>query len=147
MTWHPYQLNPVLSGQLYEGLVAVPDQFGGDLVFAECFNCSLTVRQNIDVSILIAPIYILTVGRGHTKETGNRNVTPIFVACNMCSALGVLTMVYNTQNYWIFRELLSAWAEHMLHDTEIAVAFRLPVSLVCPRPITWMVRWEISDGL
>jgi hypothetical protein len=43
-------------------------------------------------------------------------------------------MVYNTQNCWIFRELLSAWAEHMLHDREIAVALRLPVSLVCPQP-------------
>jgi hypothetical protein len=43
--------------------VAVTDQFEGDLVFAECFNCSncsWTVRQNINVPILIAPIYILT---------------------------------------------------------------------------------------
>jgi hypothetical protein len=43
-------------------------------------------------------------------------------------------MVYNTQNYLIFRELLSAWFEHMLHDTEFAVALRLPVFLVSPRP-------------
>jgi hypothetical protein len=27
MTWHPYQLNSVMFGQLYEGLVAVPDHF------------------------------------------------------------------------------------------------------------------------
>jgi hypothetical protein len=60
MTWHPYQLNPVLSDQLYKGLVAIPDQFGSDLVFVKCFNCSLTVWQNIDISIFIAPIYILT---------------------------------------------------------------------------------------
>jgi alpha-D-ribose 1-methylphosphonate 5-triphosphate diphosphatase len=31
-----------LSGQLYKGLVAVPDEFGSDLVFAKFFNCSLT---------------------------------------------------------------------------------------------------------
>jgi hypothetical protein len=43
-------------------------------------------------------------------------------------------MAYNTQNYWIFWELLSAWVEHMLHVTEIVVTLRLPVSLVCPRP-------------
>jgi hypothetical protein len=43
-------------------------------------------------------------------------------------------MVCKIRNYWISRELLSAWAEHVLHDTEIAVALRLPVSLVCPRP-------------
>jgi hypothetical protein len=42
-------------------------------------------------------------------------------------------MVYNIQKYWIFRELLSARPEHMLHDTEVAVALLLPVSLVCPR--------------
>jgi hypothetical protein len=38
-------LNPVLSGQLYEGLVAVPDQFRGDLVFAECFNCRISIAR------------------------------------------------------------------------------------------------------
>jgi hypothetical protein len=27
MTWHPYQLNSVMFGQLYEGLVAVADKF------------------------------------------------------------------------------------------------------------------------
>jgi hypothetical protein len=27
MTWHPYQLNPVVFSQLYEGLVAVRNQF------------------------------------------------------------------------------------------------------------------------
>jgi hypothetical protein len=43
MIWHPYQLNSVMSGQLCEGLVAVPDQFWGDLMFAKRFNCSLTV--------------------------------------------------------------------------------------------------------
>jgi hypothetical protein len=44
MTWHPYQLNFVMFGQLYEGLIAIADQFWGDLVFAKCFNCSLTDR-------------------------------------------------------------------------------------------------------
>jgi hypothetical protein len=38
MTWHPYQLNSVMFGQLYEGLAAVPVQFWGDLVFVKCFN-------------------------------------------------------------------------------------------------------------
>jgi hypothetical protein len=50
MTCHPYQLKSVLSGQLYKGLVAVPDQFGSDLVFAKCFNCSLTVWQTIFIT-------------------------------------------------------------------------------------------------
>jgi hypothetical protein len=40
MTWHSYQLNPFLSDQLYKGLVAVPDQFGSDLVFAKWFVSS-----------------------------------------------------------------------------------------------------------
>jgi hypothetical protein len=43
ITWHPYQFNSIVFGQLYEGLMAVPDQFWGDLVFAKCFNCSLTL--------------------------------------------------------------------------------------------------------
>jgi hypothetical protein len=58
MPWHPYQLNPVMSCQLREGLAAVPDQFWGNLVFTKCFNCmviciifcgwaDITVRQLI----------------------------------------------------------------------------------------------------
>jgi hypothetical protein len=35
VTWHPYQLNSVMSGQLYEGLVAVPDLFGQDTLNSE----------------------------------------------------------------------------------------------------------------
>jgi hypothetical protein len=31
-------------------------------------------------------IVTVTLGRGHTKETGNRNATEISVTCNMCSA-------------------------------------------------------------
>jgi hypothetical protein len=56
---HSYQLNPVMSGQLHEGLAAVPDQFWGGLVLVKCFNCCLTVRQNIYFPILVVPIYIL----------------------------------------------------------------------------------------
>jgi hypothetical protein len=33
---------------LREGLVAVPDQFWGDVVFPKCFNCSWTVWHNIE---------------------------------------------------------------------------------------------------
>jgi hypothetical protein len=40
MTWHPYQLNSVMFDQLHEGMMAVPDQFRGDLIFAKCLNCS-----------------------------------------------------------------------------------------------------------
>jgi hypothetical protein len=59
MPWHLYQLNPVMSGQLRVGLVAFQDQFWGDLVFVKCFDYCLTVKQNIDVSIPVVPIYIL----------------------------------------------------------------------------------------
>jgi hypothetical protein len=38
----------------------------------------------------------------------------------------LLTMMYNTQNYWIFWELL-ACAKYMLHDMEIAIASFLGV--------------------
>jgi hypothetical protein len=59
MSWHPYLLNCVMSGQLQDGLVAVPDQFRGDLMFAKCFNCSLTVWQNVDVPIFVVPMSIV----------------------------------------------------------------------------------------
>jgi hypothetical protein len=59
MTWHPYQLNPVMFGQLYEGFMADPDQFWGDLVFVKCFNCSLTVWWNVDVYIFLVRTWIL----------------------------------------------------------------------------------------
>jgi hypothetical protein len=42
-----------MFGQLYEGLVAVPNQFWGDLVYAKYFNFSLSIGQNVDVSIFI----------------------------------------------------------------------------------------------
>jgi hypothetical protein len=58
MTWHPYQLNPVIFDQLCEGLVAVPDQLWGDLVIAKCFNCNLIVWWNIDVPIFIHSFYL-----------------------------------------------------------------------------------------
>jgi hypothetical protein len=32
MSWYPYQVDPVVISQFHEGLVAVPDQFGIDLV-------------------------------------------------------------------------------------------------------------------
>jgi hypothetical protein len=50
---NPHALASILVEPCYvwsvaEGLVAVPEKFWGDLVFVKCFNCCLTVWQNID---------------------------------------------------------------------------------------------------
>jgi hypothetical protein len=55
ITWHPHQLYSIMFGQLHEGLVAVPDQFWGDVV-AQSFNHSLAIRENIFVPIPIVTI-------------------------------------------------------------------------------------------
>jgi hypothetical protein len=51
MTWHLYQLYSVMFCQLYEGLVAVPDQFWIDPRVAQLFNRSLAIWENVDVPL------------------------------------------------------------------------------------------------
>jgi hypothetical protein len=88
------------------------------------------------------------LGRGHTQETGCRNFR------NITWILRFVTMVYNTQNYWIFREVLSAWAEHMLHDTEYGncgcqfpwCARRLTCNDEYARELIWML-WRKVECL
>jgi hypothetical protein len=38
MTWQPYQLSTVMFDQLYEGLVAIPDQFSGETLHLNTFH-------------------------------------------------------------------------------------------------------------
>jgi Ca2+/H+ antiporter len=86
-----------------------------------------TQTRNVDFA---APL-----GRGHTKESGNRNAIAISVTCNLCSSqadnssgkIQSFWLLHHRQDYWIFRELLSTWLEHMLHDMEVAVASFLGV--------------------
>jgi hypothetical protein len=47
MPRHPHQLNYVMFSQFHEGLMAVSDQFWGDLVIVKCFNCNVTVKIQI----------------------------------------------------------------------------------------------------
>jgi hypothetical protein len=55
----PYQLNSATFSQIQKGPIAVPGQFRTDLVILESFNRCLSVWQNTDIPIFIAPIYIL----------------------------------------------------------------------------------------
>jgi hypothetical protein len=55
----PYQLNCATFSQFQKEPMAVPDQFGTDLVILESFNHCVSVWQNTDTPIFIAPIYIL----------------------------------------------------------------------------------------
>jgi hypothetical protein len=59
------------------------------------------------------------------EGTPRKLATPISGTCT-CAQLRLITVIgkssnsewmecYNTQNYWIFRELLAAWVEHILH--------------------------------
>jgi hypothetical protein len=40
-----------MPGQLYKGLVAVPYQFRGYLVFSKCFNCSLAALHVTGIAL------------------------------------------------------------------------------------------------
>lgn len=59
VTPRTYQVNFVIFTQSDKGLMAVPDWLRFDLAIVTSFHCSFTDRYNADVSVLVAPIYIL----------------------------------------------------------------------------------------
>jgi hypothetical protein len=59
MTQHPCQMNYVVFSQYNQGLMAVSDQLRVDFTLVKCFNCSLTLCENIDAPFVMAAFNIL----------------------------------------------------------------------------------------
>jgi hypothetical protein len=93
-----------------------------------CFTKKIRYGWNLMERIFVKPGLSLLLGRGHTKETGNRNATATSENCyqpelNKC--------------YWVEQRKLRK------------LAFLLPVSLVWPRLYTselWTHSYAGEDG-